>query len=516
MVDISINKEKYTNKLLNTMRNLLSSGKLLAENGQIKDFDFFDEILSQYMSIYIAENIAFDDVLKDSINKLSVSLPDKMNILESKTWIMSEVRQSQEMLKYIKMKTEEYYWEQLTESNSDYLDHDGNPIDINKYDQLLYEYLFMYYQEKELSGRIDIPFEKLMNNAKPGTLSKLKTYRDFFLKSIESDEIYRESIDRILVLHNQEIAIDILERLHENEENQEQSECSSYEFRLFKELYMDQGVDAKEEAKALIEYLKQDGMDPPTIEEILATWTNDGSIKDGKLMQSGNLKHYMENMTGSNRNLEQAVQYVIRLQKIFKARNRPDGNMGKIYDFVSGIDTVKLLKNNLDIEKIRSGDNTYIRNAEIALGFICESDLYQAWDLFSDTTLIDAFKEGGIDIYQTKAMDKFVEVYVDEFGSFEFLDNMARNLLDNYIFSRASKPDFNILKEQGVSDLIQLCDTNKADFNFRAVMLQSMRSAKNFYGLHKSKKIADDFITKYSELAVDPGSRIEFNNFVKV
>lgn len=496
--DVTFDKEYYKEKFKNQMGKALSDSSMLNEDGNPIDFDAYDKMFAQYFYLLAKdENFEIDDVVRNSLETIKSSLPEGKNLRETKVYSTQIVRNldNESVLGILPKVDEQTLVSALGKDNKEVFDENGKIKNAKKYDEILFEYL-NFYGKDEINFDIVLPaYEEVLKGFSIGNLRNSISYSKFLLNKTERDDV-----QKLILSDTGRLSKDLMARIHEKSGRDDR--CSDFEFEIFKEFYMPKDIDIETEF-------------PETFEEMKQINPNASNI----LHYPGYLQEFISELDiSSSMSSVGLAQYVIRLQKEFKAAHRPENEyLAQVYDYIKDLDIVSLLKNNLSPKLISSADSQKVKFADEALALIFEADFKEGEKLFFENRIIDTFKNAGMPLFETKSMTSLVQSYINETQIHETpIEGKMERLLAAYIKYQASQPNFNILKNQNISDLMQLAWTGNTEHGkpFLNALITGLNETKTYIPREKSKEIADKFIEKFTNKPVTKEDEKEFEEFL--
>jgi len=489
------NKKEIQEKIFADIKNFLETEEFLNDSSSKEDIDIYDGIATAYFDYCIQNDFEIENLGKRVAANLFSNLPKtelpKDTVLYS-TALMYGSQFRDDIFEIMPKKSIEEYQEKLANIKRK---EDGTIEDFIEYDDILLEYLSLYGKR----GQIDINqknqlFQSLIDNTKPGSLIDSRTYRLYFMES-------NHEHDRTLVMNTFHYAIvkDILARIHESEGRE--SRLTDMESDIF----FDSNLP---------------------LEDLFAT---------------------------SSFESVEIARYIIRLQTLFNESNRPQNEeLAYIYDMLKpdNFDTFSYLKENLHLESLNeeeiNWDKVYemlgiteteeqqkkrieqsnynglkrIDYADIALSLMIESDFSRGLDEISKKEVADIFQEKGRDIYDSRAIRKLVEIYVQTTQKPQYTrqqKELVESEIYKYVQTVVSKPDFNLFTEQGVSDLIQLATVQHSDFGDQILNYVREKIKENpeiGEDIKAARLYVDDFINSVGKNSLDPSKEAEFDKFL--
>lgn len=390
-----------------------------------------------------------------------------------------------------KQKIEEY--EQILFNPE--LDTNGKIINFSDYDNKMFEYLYFYgSKEVDIDKKIKL-FQNIINNSAPENLIGSKAYSSYFMTNCQEDN------KKIANRFEMEIIKDILARIYEYEREDIPVLRNNEEEIVKRFLPTTLYIEGNQEKSKIMSNNETKNMARGKIEECI-----------------GNLFEETSEQT------IEIARYIIRLQNKFDENNRPKNDkLAIIYDYIKNIDIFETLKENLN--KIHSNEKKgdinekglkRIDYADKALALMLESNFDKGVHELGKEENIQIFKENGRDIYDSKAIRKLVELYVER-PSFQNYSPEKDNLIYKYVLTVTSKSNFNLFKEQGVSDLLQLYSTRFAPNGENIKNLCQIAIIKNLrydMSVEEATKYVNEFIKKVGNNVVKSSEEVQFDKFL--
>ena len=539
------NKEDSLKKLREEVEAALQNHEFLGESPTKEQLDIYDGILTRYLYEAIDRGIPVNNIAKDAATYLFSNMPDGMNhrhTLAYQLQILRVMSDREDIGDLIPKLTKEEYREAL--SNPHVL-KSGRLAVLGPYDLILNEYMYHYGQTGEISIEEKSKlFDTLVSNVRPGELINSNAYTKYFsVSGFEDDQ-------KVTYGSNTAIMTDVLARIYEN--NGRDTRITDFEAMLIDDFYLPHDYNLEQEEPE--EYAR--------MKELIPDYSPVLHI------ESELERHLNQLFIYSASSPEKLARYMIRLQNLFASRNRPkEEKLGKIYDDVISIKIVDALKANLtkdalkevdpnapkvdwdeiskilgieeteeerqrrletekaleEIKKDRDPNLSYtglrrIDYADIAIELMLEADFEEGVKVFANPETIARFSEAGRNIFDSKAARKMVELYVEDPSRYD-KNPLAESIIERYVSTVVSKPDFNVFKEQGIAELMQLGNLdNKCYFAKRLIPRIKEIFAKNpAYSMTIDESIQEtyDFIKSVGDNSISQDMEAEFDTFLK-
>lgn len=468
-IKINIDTVSLKGALKTNIGQALKNGEFLNQNGKTRDFNGYDVILFAYLVLHtVIDNIPIDDITKDAFDILQKNLPKDMSIRDTSTYKQLVKNLEREDIKAITPQpNKEELVELLKESNGEIFGEDGKIKNIIKYDDLLFEYL-MFFAKDRIDFNVFTPaFKLITENFKEGKLRKSKVYSDFLIKREQTADV-QGTLDRFNIF----VVNDILDRIYKGKPEEES--CSKEEFKTCR--YLWNGITS--------------GVDINSI---------------GKMVDTSYPKEILD-----------FAKKIIRLQN--GTTDRPkNSQLAQIFDMVKNTNILGLLRYNID-PYYMSVEPRYLEYADEALALIFEGNFEYGYGIFNSEEVQTAFKNGGVHPFDSKAMEKMVEIYLNKPELYEIQENTnIEELVKKYITYKASKKDFNILKEQGVSDLLQLMwmQSEPKFERFKSALFQGIVKSEAYMPVTDAREKTSEFIKQFKNIAITSENETEFLEFLK-
>ncbi len=522
-ISTSPNKKELIEKMTLDIENFLQTDDLLAK----EDIDIYDGIATRYFYTCIEENKDIGDLGKKVVTTLFSHLPKDKLPKETMLYKLQLVRGSRtrdDIFEVTPKDPIEKYEEILFNPK---LQSNGKIANFEEYDNLMFEYLCFYGSRSvEIDKKMQL-FENIIDNSRPGRLNNSKTYFLYFMKSDYDDD------QMVTYSFNGTIAKDVLARIHETDGKS--TVFTDFEFDLFENRYLPRMYDIEKEDP---EFFKSMPDIPP------------------KIKLKGDIEQYLEELyIASSVQSVEIAKYVIRLQNIFKKSNRPKNEkLAKVYDYVKSINAIDALKKNLTPDELREIDPNFDYNkivfrseeekneppkklkklqkrkkdpnvkyglrridyADIALSLMIESDFIKGSGEFVTAIANKTFQNNGRNIYDSRAVRKLVELYVNN-PDLRYNYGYLNDIIYKYVSTAVSKPDFNLFKEQGVSDLLQLVSTKNLPIgeNIKNLVQEGINQNPRYsMSLEESEKYVNDFINVVGKESIDSSKEAGFDKFL--
>ena len=524
------NKEASSKKMFDDIEQFLET-----KDFEGVDLNIYDGIVTRYFHDCIERNKPIDELGKSAVNRLFSNLPEGMSHKDTmlyKTQLLRASRDRDDIFELIPKASIESYETYLF--NPD-LKKNGKIVNFNEYDNLMYEYLSFYGTR----GMVDIDkksqlFQNIIDNSKPGDLNRSKTYSLYFMKSDYEDD------QKVTFSFNGVIAKDVLARIHET--NGKDTHYNEFEFFLFEKFYLPRIINWEKEDPEFFNRMKE----------------TDPNISPEQELPGDLELHLGELFVASSIGSVELAKYAIRLQNIFNISDRPKNkDLAKVYDYVKSIDIFSLLKKNLAPEKLKdyekidrdtineflgiqeteeerqkrleeekenegidyNVDKDGLRKidyADIALSLMLESDFEKGLLELSTKEIEKTFYENGRNIHDSRAIRKLVELYVQK-PELQKSNPLLEDQIFKYVLTVSSKPDFNLFTEQGISDLMQLANTQNSAFgrSISSLLKKSLTTNPNYsMSLQDANQYVNDFMNNVGETAIDSSKEAEFDKFL--
>lgn len=537
MANVS-NKDEAKEKVGADIEKFLSADGLLNENSSKEDIDIYDGIATRYFFSCIENNKDIGDLGKKVATTLFDHIPENMSYKDTMLYKLQLLRGSRtrdDIFEITPKDSIEKYEEILFNPK---LQSNGKIANFGEYDDLMFEYLSLYGARGVDIDKKEQLFKHMINNSRPGKLNNLKTYSLYFMKSDYDDD------QRVTYGFNGTIAKDVLARIHETDGKD--TRFTDFEFELFENKYLPRSYTIKKE-------------DSETSDSM--------ANSDLKIELKGYIEEYLEDLFASSSvDGVEIAKYVIRLQNVFRTSDRPKNEkLAKVYDYVKNIDTISALKQNLkpemlietdssdyidwskvnltpengeqqteiDWDKINLAPETEeqrterehnsgkdslrrIDYADIALSLMLESDFQKGVNELSKAETFKIFQENGRNIYDSRAIRKLVELYAQN-PKLQSNTWLIENMIYKYISTAVSKTDFNLFKEQGVSDLLQLAATKHIpiEMSIKNLVQEGIRKNPSYsMSLEEAEKYVNSFIDTIGKKSIDSSKEVEFDKFL--
>ena len=154
--------------------------------------------------------------------------------------------------------------------------------------------------------------------------------------------------------------------------------------------------------------------------------------------------------------------------------------------------------------------------ADIALSLMLESDFEKGLLELSTKEIEKTFYENGRNIHDSRAIRKLVELYVQK-PELQKSNPLLEDQIFKYVLTVSSKPDFNLFTEQGISDLMQLANTQNSAFgrSISRLLKKSLTTNPNYsMSLQDANQYVNDFMNNVGETAIDSSKEAEFDKFL--
>lgn len=533
------NKDEEAKKIEEDVETFLKDPNMLGENPTQEQIDIYDGLLTKYLYTAIETEKLVGEIGKEATTRLFSSLPEgkkHWQTMAYKLQISRKMQDREDLVNLIPKLPIEEYRESLENPQ---VNAAGEIVNLRDYDNLMNEYLFHYGQTGEISiNEKSKLFKSLLDNVRPGRLISSNAYTKYFsVSGLEDDQ-------RVTFGQNFAIIRDVLARIYEN--NGKDTRITDFEKIIINDFYLPSEYNWEIENPEKFAEMKANNPDINPITPIV------GRLED-------NVKNLFSSAPSDT---IETARYMIRLQNLFKVRNRPnEESLAKIYDFVKNFKFIDALKENLEPEKLKERDPNIkmdyeemlqflgieeteeqrqirlenekmleeagdpnlsteglrrIDYADIALELILESDFNRGVAEFAKPETKKAFKEAGRNIYDSRAIRKMVELYVEDPKKYDMCYS-AEKEITQYVMSAVSKPDFNIFKEQGIAELMQLGNLKKSNFANRMVDLANQALAKNpNYAMtpQEAASTVKEFIKSTGDNVIDSSREAEFDKFL--
>ena len=518
------NKESEAEKINNYVDKLLSDPELLPDNPTDEQFVIYDLLLLRSVKEALRKDIPIAPNTKIATSNLFLKLPNptdfRTTFLYSRA-ILDNMQEREDVKNLIPKLSIEDYREMIG-----LLDGGDN---FFEYDNTVNEYLSFYGESEEVDfEEKERLFFSIVDKVGVGNLINSNTYSKYFMKTETKENIGFLYAKRSVIMR------DVLARIFESEGTDFRTIETEKDY--FESFFLPHNFKSQEE--------EQD-------EE----FTYEGEFQE---MLSSLFRHGGEYW-------DDVAKYSIRLKNIFDNRNRPqEPFLAKVYDHIKSLEIYDSLRENLNPEKLEevdpnktpsleelfkmaelmgvpfteeernrrtefenemrnSGYNPNVnRNglrridaADIALSLMLEADPEKAILEFHDKQNINSFSQYGRNIYDSRASRKLIEIYID--NKIVNPDKQAEPLIKEIVNQITSNPNFNIINEREISELLQLGYLERNEFGKEILDLVRSNLDKNpSYQIsnEEAKNNVDEFIKKVGTNPIDIDQEVEFDKFL--
>ena len=531
------NREEEKEKIEKHIDKLLKDPDMLPDNPTIHQVVLYDGLLTRKVYTNINEEKAVDEITIEAVRKLFSNLPEGKNHRATLVYgkqIFRAMNEREDIRNLIPKLPPDEYRDLLANLNK--FSDEKSVLD---YDNTLNEFLSYYGDTDEVSveERNEL-FKNIVSKYRVGRLMDSNTYTKYFMGNYTDDKF-------MTLYGSQDVLIrDVLARIYEK--NGTDVRTTEIEQEIFKRFFMPKEHDISVE-------------DPEHYEKMKAKFTD----YDPKYTYDGIFKEVLSQLfIHSSDNWNDIIKYMIRLNKIFSVKNRPnDEFLSGVYDCATSLEMFDELKKNLTSEALKEYDPNERFNreeiysafgweyteeqrkideenerwaketgydpnrtrsglrrvdcADIALELMLEADYSRALMEFNNKDNIINFKKYGRDLFNSRAVRKLVEIYVDTPNRYD-LSYTEEFIIREFVDKVSSSSDFNIFNEQGVSELLQLGHLNMARFGKDMINLVRNNLAKNpSYQLttEEAEKNIRDFISSVGDETIDASKEKEFDRF---
>lgn len=487
------NKQELEEKLKKDIEIFLEKNKYIKENPSKDEFDIYDGIATRYFYNCKMDNKDIGELGKEIVSELFSHLPKNVSYKDTVLYNLQLLPGSKNRDDIFEVTPKDSIKEYEQILFNPELDTNGKIINFFDYDNKMFEYLNFYGARGIDTDKKIKLFQSILDNTSPGNLCSSKTYSSYFLLSeLEDDK-------KVTYSFNMKIIKDILARIYEKE-GMNNLKLNDSEYDILKDRFLP-STKYMEDKKIL--------RSNPNEEKFELR----GEIED----RIGQLYN-----TSSGDAIEIA-KYVINLQKNFKEKNKPkDKRLGIIYDYIKNINLVDVLKENLKEiceEKDSNIDKKGLRRidyADIALSLILEADFDKGVQELCKEETSQLFKDNKRDIYDSRAIRKLAKLYVEN-SCYQNYNLETNKLIYKYVSTVTSKPNFNLFKEQGISDLLQLYSTRLMAIGEDVKILCQYATISNprfSMDFENTKKYINNFIDEVGDNVLNESKEVEFDKFL--
>ena len=526
-----VDNKKYLNEYSNIISNFVKNQDALGDNPTQKQIDIYDELLLRYVNNFRNTNKQMDEETKALVKGFFDRIPNesvRRNTRFMKENLSADLQNKPDMLEVLPKRSKEEYEREIDSFTRNI---HGEIINFRKYDVIVNEYLTFYGNSVSAEKKQEY-LRNIMDYQFAGEIHLSKTYTEYFSKSQNKDD------KSVLKTFDKKILKECFARLHESDE--ENIKFTEYESQL---------ID---------KYLEREMISNPDAYDMD---TGRGSLRTaswipGKTQLEKDLEFLFDS---SDTDTIDIAKYIIRLNDAYSRKAPDDPVAKKIHDTIKGMDITAILERNLkSIGSKRAKSDTKNANgltvadcADIALELMLEANFKvgsvvisqiensqernknknkddDEFDLgfsYSFSIVSDEFKylasilnESGRSIYDSRAMRKMAELYVDRVDSFDSVDSRDTERIEKYIETVAIKPDFNLFNEQGVSDLLQLMairNDRASTYYIKKTLKDSLNKNPNYaISLKDAETQADRFVSEFSDKPIDQSREADFDKFL--
>jgi len=488
----SSQKKDTINSMNEDMRKVITSPDFLPESPTEEDVKLFDGIVYIYCFNKLASNQRIDEECLEGIRRLEEAAPKIGKDIEDTVFYKSLWEPysdfSEELANSISQKSREEYEEYLFATRfEEYIDSS----EFAKYDRETYMYLSKYgddvsYEVKEkLLG-------KIIKCAQVGTLEQSKAVTKYFFAKQGPDEF------EALFNHGLEILADIFGQAVEYRRRK----GNAYIRRI-----------SKDEMNFLERYSQR-------IQELNGN-SYSNFIEDV-------LQERIETVLGSfydysNEDVIRFAKKTIDMVEEFKTGGVPPiCSLSNIIYMVRKIPIYDCLDRNFYREDI--GDPTVNKHgltkfdyADKALELIFDLNPYAGIDRVLHYGIRERYEENGRNFYDSRAARKMTEVYIDD-KNLHGDERFERAIID-FVRTVSRKPDFNLFKEQQISELLQTARIKGDQFAKRVeeelrAGIKDNPSYADLSNENASKYVAE-FLEKYNYVTLTDEHEAEFDRFLQ-
>lgn len=534
-----VENEKYLNEYRSILANFVKNQDALGKNPTQKQIDIYDEILLRHVNNFRNRNGQMDEETKALVKGFFSRLPNESTIRNTRFFkenLSADLQNQPDMLEVLPKKSKDDYEREI---NSFTRNIHGEIINFRRYDAIVNEYLTFYGNSVSAEKKQEY-LRNIMDYQFAGEIHLSKTYTEYFSRSQNEED------KAILKIFDKKIIKECFARLYESDE--EDIIFTDYESQLI-DSYLERGMVKNPDAFDFN--------------------TGRGDIRapsqiPGKTQLEKDLEFLFDS---SDTDTIDIAKYIIRLKEVYSRRysfEEPDDPIAnKLYKTIKDMDITAILEQNLKSITSKNADaNTRNANgltvadcADIALELMLEANFskgsivisqiedsqerdrkknenknrYNEFDLDSFDFRLDLAKdefkylasilnESGRNIYDSRAMRKMAELYVDRVDDFDNVSTYDKERITKYIETVAIKPGFNLFNEQGISDLLQTIAirNNRTSTYYLNKTLKETVSKNPSYSisLDDAQKQADRFVSEFSNKPIDQSREADFDKFL--
>ena len=517
-----VDKTKFLKQFNTTVEKFIKNPEALTENPTQEQINIYDENLVRYVDEVIVTKGKLDDETKSIVNAFFEKIPDektRKNTLFYKKNMSIELQNKPDIAEVLPKKSKEEY-KQIIDSFARNVH--GEIVNFRTYDSVVNEYLTFYGDSISRDEKASY-LKDIMDYQFSGEIHLSKTYTEYFSKS------QRQEDKDILKEYDRKIVKECFARLYENKK--EDIKFTEYESEL------------------LDKYLERKMIpNPKRKEPITAASLQEPTYIEDKTQLEKDLEYLFDS---SDTEIIDIAKYIIRLKDRYIQQIPNDPIAKKLHETIKDLNITEILERNLkdfsdrnaDAEAINSNGLTVIDCADIALELMLEASFFHGSYVISkiDDGQEDSKKEekdfnysfldrnefkylgsllnqAGRSIHDSRAMRKMVELYVDRIDEYQNVDDIYLKNIFKYINAVVTKPDFNLFKEQGVSDLLQLIalekDSRLSFYAMDAINNALDQNPNYAINLEDAQEQADRFVREFSNKPIDSSREEDFDKFL--
>ena len=416
----SMKSDKYNRtlfKIAEDLKEYINSNDFNLSSMSEDDIRNYDGIINTYFLCNKKLLKKIDDNSFKKIKEFLENVSPNYNIRKSRFYIDCWLKHSfndKKILNLLPKKSKKEYEEYLFNVKEN---KNGQIENFEEYDYMMYEYLMFFGKDEISISQKEFLFEKIKRNSIPGRMFDSITYSGYFTKDKSGIDILNKN--KIVVL--KELAARILES------NGTIKNCDSIENEIMYEALNDIDDKGKLKTRKYISSMIDYGEDSIELFKYLVR----------VFYQYGFYKMSRDGLFSDVATLSKEMYLIDSLFENFKPEVLNDGKID-----VNGLSRIDY--------------------ADIGLSIILEEYKGKEYLLERDDVK-EAYFSQGMNIYDSRAVRALVRKYLINQDNYDTNESMEKIILE-FVKVVVRNPEFNLFKEQEISDLLQLANTGRCEF----------------------------------------------------